>query len=440
MTRVFTTIDELKTPPHSDEAERGVLGSILLDPEAIEKCESIKAECFYDRRHQALYDSFLTMHMAGKYMDALTIGEWLKANNVLDHVGGYDYLVELQDETLVPAHVEHYCDIVIEKWQRRMLIDHAQKAVECAYRGDAVSEVGANLSAGLDAVGNVSASAERTTEQLCADALEMDTKVADGELIGLPLPWIDFQSKTFGIPIRAVTPMAGRDGKGKSRLATFLAEFWVSRGIPILYFAFEDGAERFVSNVAASRGGYDMFTIKREHVPDDFMPNHRKVMSEVSRLPLYVEDYPSTAEEIATIIAKHKRKHGIQGVVIDGFKDMVPTTGENQTSKENHMTAILVRACKRHNLAIIPISHLNKIDDDKWIRKTDITGAGNQFKSARMVLLYQDHIPQKMRDEYGAYGDEIILDATKSSYGGRGLVMLRPELERGRFVEVRKND
>ena len=108
----------LRIPPHSAEAERGVLGSILLDPTgSIDKslARRMRAESFYDRRHQLLFEQLVDMSQANIPMDAVTIGQWLKEHDALDKVGGYDYLVELQDSTLVPAHVEHYCDIVQEK-------------------------------------------------------------------------------------------------------------------------------------------------------------------------------------------------------------------------------------------------------------------------------------------------------------------------------------
>ena len=126
----------LRIPPHSAEAERGVLGSILLDPTgSIDKslARRMRAESFYDRRHQLLFEQLVDMSQANIPMDAVTIGQWLKEHDALDKVGGYDYLVELQDSTLVPAHVEHYCDIVQEKYLRRRLIEKSVETIESAY-------------------------------------------------------------------------------------------------------------------------------------------------------------------------------------------------------------------------------------------------------------------------------------------------------------------
>jgi hypothetical protein len=312
-------------------------------------------------------------------------------------------------------------------------------------RGDDPYDVAGGLMALGEEIDVLSGIGEQTTEAMAEEALALDERIAAGEVIGLPFPWASFQSRTFGIPFKAVVPMGGRDGAKKSRLAQFLAHYWIKSGRPILYFAFEDGRERVLSNMASTEGGYDMFTIKRDYVPPEFMPLHRKMLPLVGKLPLYIEDTPCTAEQMATTVAKFDRQArtdgyegGLQGVVVDGFKDMIHSVGGDENSKVNYMTAYLVRIAKRHNLAVIPISHVNKVDENQWLFKGNITGAGNQFKSARMVMMFQDWLPPKCQAEYGVCEEEIILEASKCSFGTPARVCLKPVLEEGRFEEVHK--
>ena len=140
---------DLKIPPHSEEAERGTLGSILLDHDAIFRCD-ISPDAFYDRRHQTLFAELSEMSNANLPMDAISIGEWLKKRGVLDKVGGYDYLIELQDATLVPSHIKFYADTVKEKKLLRDIIQRSSEATDLAYRGDTdgveiVSKFGADM-------------------------------------------------------------------------------------------------------------------------------------------------------------------------------------------------------------------------------------------------------------------------------------------------------
>lgn len=433
-------MNELRIPPHSEESERGVLGSILLDPiPSILKCQAkyLSAEMFYDRRHQLLYENMMQMYDEGVPMGTLTIGEWLKSNDALERIGGYDYLSQLQDIAVVPAHVESYCDTVIEKHKYRSIIDLCNNTTDRAYREEDPNELIQQLSKSVDFMGSNS----RTAVDVAREAYIIDEKISRGESFGLPFPWHNYQRKTFGIPTKAVTPLAGRDGKGKSRLATYMTHHWIQSGIPVLYLPFEDTSERLLTRLAATHGGYDTFDIRRRQSSTALMDKHADCLNEVSKLPLYMHDRAEKAGKITDIIAYHKNKHDIQGVVIDGFKDIIAAGGENQTSRENMIMAQLVEAAKLYDVSIITISHLTKLEDDHWISKQSIKGSGTQTQSARMVLVFQDSgFPGGMSEKYGDMYENIVLDCQKNNYGGSGIIVLKKDLEHGRFCEVVKEE
>ena len=282
-----------------------------------------------------------------------------------------------------------------------------------------------------------SAKVERTLHDMANDALNIDLKVAKGERVGLPFPFEDFQKRTFGIPLKAVTPLAGRDGKGKSRLAMYLSHYWLQQGIAGLYMPFEDGAERYMTAMAATNGKYDTFDLRRSNVPDTFIKRHTRSMGEVSRLPLVVDDQATTVESIIAKISKAKQKHNIEFVVVDGFKDIVRSAGENAVMQDNHMFSALKRAAHKYDVAILSIHHLTKVEDESWISKRDIKGSGELTQSSRMTLVYQDTMCTPVLDKYGVQAEDcIVLDCQKASYGDKGFVVLRPDLERGSFVEI----
>ena len=128
-------MNELKIIPHSEEAERGVLGSIMLKPDILDGIGLCREE-FYDRRHQELFGQMDDMNRANVGMDAITIAEWLKDKNAIDKCGGYDYLIQIQNGTLVPSHSEHYAKIVTEKAEYRRHIDIGNKLCESAYKSE----------------------------------------------------------------------------------------------------------------------------------------------------------------------------------------------------------------------------------------------------------------------------------------------------------------
>ena len=420
---------EMRIPPHSDEAERAVLGSLLLDPIAcVGKCVSLglRSNHFYDSRNQYLFGSIMDMHSGGVVMDAVTIGEWLKENHELDRVGGYDYLIHLQEETFVPAHLNHYAEIVLEKSRCRAIIDKANIVTDMAYSGEDSFKIAQEMGVSLHAQ-------KEDIFEIAREAEELDRKIARGERVGIPFPWHSLQQKTYGIPKKAVTPLAGRDGCKKSRLVTYMANHWLQMGISGLYFPFEDSKHRFMSNLAASYGQYDMFTIRSGHTSDAFLDRHAECLARVADYPLEINEEDTSIDDVETAILKSDA----EWVVIDGLKDVFSTGGENQTARDNDISAVLNRVARRKDVAIITISHLTKIEDGTWINRFSIRGSGNQNTSGRMVMLLQDAgFPAGMTEKYGDMSENIILQVPKASYGHTGIVVLKPELEHGRFVEV----
>ena len=129
----------LKTSPNSIEAEKGVLGSILLDAQnSIEKClsKNVCPEAFFDPRHKVLFQSFLDMDKEKNPMDAVTIKNWLNDRDLLKVIGGEDYLLLLQDSTIVPSHVESYSDIVMDKFLCRKLIKKSSDVIDSVYNSN----------------------------------------------------------------------------------------------------------------------------------------------------------------------------------------------------------------------------------------------------------------------------------------------------------------
>jgi len=272
--------------------------------------------------------------------------------------------------------------------------------------GDDPFDIAADVMARLEELETIGSSEERTLKQISVDLIALDQKIAAGEPVGLPFPWAELQRRTHGIPFSAVSPLCGRDGQGKSRLATFLAVQWARTGFAGLIFPFEDTELRCLRNASANLGEYDAFSVNNPYVSPTFMGKHIDAafsvnnpyvsptfmgkhidaIGEAVNLPLHICDYSTRIESIVGTIASHKRKYDIDWVIIDGFKDIAASNGENRTQEESRIMRALTSAARKYKVAIIPIMHLNKVADDKWISKQDITGSGDQTKSARNPL------------------------------------------------------
>tara|TARA_R100000479_G_scaffold73706_1_gene35631 strand:- start:1407 stop:2678 length:1272 start_codon:yes stop_codon:yes gene_type:complete len=129
----------IKESPKSLEAERGVLGSILLEPDKIDKLK-LKADDFYSKRHGILWDVLYKMRISNQVIDLITLKEELIKQDLLDHVGGDDYLLSMMDEVGIACHSEHYGRIVKDKTNLRFEEDVYSKALGCIYDGESASD------------------------------------------------------------------------------------------------------------------------------------------------------------------------------------------------------------------------------------------------------------------------------------------------------------
>lgn len=421
------------TAPESEEA---VLAAILSNPgDAVRKCRDrgLPPEAFSDPRNVAVF-AFAVSRPDPDKDDALTLARGMQDARILDAAGGWERLTQIQESPVFGC-VEAHAGIIMSKHRARTISAACRKAAESVEFGEDPDVVASALSHRIE---DTIPSPEATKDQQIDEAMQEMEDTASGKKVFIPFPWRRFQSRTFGLPTGAVTPLLGRDKKGKSRLAMVLAAHWAREGIPTLVFAFEDGRSRYIQGLASTLGQYDSFGVRR-NPGKEYFDKARESMDEMRKLPVHVVDSPMSAERICDCMAMYRRMHGIRAVVIDGFKDIIESKGENRTTAENHMFETVKKGAIRSQCAVLCIEHPHDVDDGVWLAKRNIRGSKQRSHSARMFLVFQDKgIPESIRTAYKLDSTEgiIALDCQEASYGERAVVLLRPELERGRFVEI----
>ena len=429
----------LRVPPHSILVEEELIGAILLNPsEAIPRIISIgvRPEDFYDRRNQALFDALMAMD--SDRLDTVLIAENLKKLDALEKVGGYDRLIELQGLVCVEGHLSYYADIVLEKSRARKLITICSEAIDELYKEKDPDLLSAKVSNELDSVKPAKLD---DMKQSVNEALQEFQDVANGKQLSLPYPYVNFQRRTGGLPLRTISPLLGRDKTGKSRLACSWVVYWALLGIPILVFAFEDGKNRYIQTLAATLGEYDSFGVWQKPSPL-YVQKGERYIKKILELPITVVEEAMTAEQIVARIGQEVRKNGTKGVILDGFKDVIATNGENRTQQENHIFETMKHGALKHNVAILDIEHVSKkAEKGKWIDRGDIRGSNQRLDSSRHFLIYQDSgFSDSLLTEYGLYSDKnyVALHCAANSRGSNAIAVLKPELEKGRFLEIIK--
>ena len=438
----------LRIPPHSEEAERGVLGSILLDPaSAIDKClaKRLGSDSFYDRRHQALFEQMVDMSQANKAMDAITIAEWLKDHNALDKVGGYDYLVQLQDSTLVPAHVEFYCDIVQEKNLYRCLIEHSNEITDSAYKGEEdasllVSQAESSLfelgNHGGDKIPDWKESIKHVFTEINKDPNDIDHGVTTG--------YEGLNERLRGLAKTDMIVLAARPAMGKTSLAMNIAENAAlgklaknKKGVPVGIFSLEMSREQLVRRMLFSNARVSMHAVQKNLTTE----NHMRLTEAVDRLSkanIYIDDTPGLeAVELRSRARRMKSRYGVELIIIDYLQLMnYSKFAKDGRQRETMAISGAIKAmAKELDLPVMVLSQLSRATEgrgDNIPKLSDLRDSGAIEQDADVVLLLY-------RPSYYKHGDErnddnlAVVDVAKFRHGETGDVPMSFIKEYTRF-------
>ena len=441
----------LRIPPYSEEAERGVLGSVLLDPaSALDKCiaKRLSAESFYDRRHQALFEQLVEMGQANVAMDAITIAEWLKSHNALETVGGYDYLVQLQDSTLVPAHVEYYCDIVQEKSLYRRLIEHSNEIIDAAYKGEEdaellVSHAEESLfdlgSHGSDRIPDWKESLNSVFAEIQKDPNEIDHGVTTG--------FAGLNARLRGLAKTDMIVLAARPAMGKTSLAMNIAENAAlgklaknNEGVPVGIFSLEMSREQLVRRMLFSNAKVSMQSVQH-HLTQT---NHMLLADAMDRLrkaKVYIDDTPGLeAVELRSRARRMKSRYGIELIVID-YLQLLNYSKFARDGRQRETMAIsgaIKAMAKELDVPVLVLSQLSRGPEnrnDNIPKLSDLRDSGAIEQDADVVLLLY-------RKSYYDQGDErnadktAYVDVAKFRHGETGRVEMIFDREYTRFADA----
>ena len=415
------------------EAEQGVLGSCLIgnmggggkDSSPIDK--AIDAGCnsswFNLAKHKMVWQAMVDMHVEGKTVDLVTVGSKTK---------DYEVLNDLVDNTPSSTRVEAYLGIARKASRLRELRDIAEVMQDGVARdGASVKDIIAEASHGLTEL--MHNKNQRSLREMMEDNITVMDNAVNGIVSGVPLPWKNFSDRISGIQKGSGCLLIGRDGKGKSGCIAQMLDFWAGEGIPTLAFSMEDVGRRTLLRMAGCREWLSAMSIEKgkskvgERWTQLASYQQQEVRGKLNRYIDWIENKPfwmledkMTVEEVCAKIRHHHRVHGIQAVTIDGFKDITHSKGKSDTECEKHIAGALYETAKDCNIAMVIVTHINKIDEGVPITKANLTGSGAQNKGARQALIFQDAGLPQIIDEH-----TFVLSCTKNNYGAGGSVVLK---------------
>jgi replicative DNA helicase len=396
-----------RLPPHSIEAERGVLGCILLSPndclgECIEKLKPGHL-VFYDLRHQSLFQTLIEMFDEKQAIDLITLPQRLKNKQQMEGVGGLAYLSTLPDAVPSAANLQYYLDIVLEKYLLRKMVQ------TCTGIVGRVFDYEGEVEALLDEVERdvLQISEERVSgatvpiKELVNRAIGKieEYHANQGMLTGLATGFIDFDKMTTGMHEGEMIVVAARPSVGKTSLAMNIAEHVaLEMKVPVGVFSLEMTADQLILRMLCSRARVNLRNVRDGFLAERDFPKLTGAAGKMAGAPLFIDD--SSGLSILQLRAKARRmwqQSGIKLFVIDYLQLLHSTSrrAENRQQEIAEISGGIKALAKELKVPVIVLSQLNreleKRGPDAKPRLSDLRESGAIEQDADLVgLLYRE--------------------------------------------------
>ena len=365
-----TTEAPIKTVPANLEAEQAVLGSLLIDPDAIVKiASSLRASDFYRERHEWIYSALLTLHERREPADFVTLVDELERNEQLESVGGPAYVTELINSTPTAIYVDHYARIVERTATLRRLIGAAGKIAELAY--DESHEVDEVVDRAEQIIFGVSES--RIHRDLTpiltimADVVDQIDFLARNQnrMMGVPTGFVELDKMLGGFQKSDLIIVAGRPGMGKSSLGLSIAQNAARRhDARVAIFSLEMSSEQVVQRLLSVETAIDSHRLRLGQINDEDWPILMEAANTLAATNIFIDDTPgASVMEIRTKARRLYAERGIDLILVDYMQLMSGSSGgrgENRQQEISYISRSLKELARELNVPVIALSQLSR--------------------------------------------------------------------------------
>lgn len=386
-----------RIPPHSDEAEKSVLGAILIDKDAIvEVAEAVKSEMFYNENHGLIFAAMIALYENRDPIDVVTVSDKLKKDKGLTRVGGMTYLSELTNVVPTSANVVKYAALVKETYIKRQMISAASTLGELAF--DESNELATMLDSAERAVfalsqKNIKRSFIPIKEALAESFDRLDElQKLEGGLRGVPTGFPDLDDVLVGLQDSNLIILAARPGVGKTAFATNIAQFVaVEKKIPVGIFSLEMSNLELVDRMLVGQAGIDAWKMKTGNLkPDDF-EKLSEAMGILADSPLFIDDTPG--QSILQMRTKARRLHsevGLKLLVVD-YLQLVVGDGkyDSRVQEVGAISQGLKNLARELRIPVIALSQLSRAVEsrgEKIPQLSDLRESGSIEQDADVVM------------------------------------------------------
>jgi replicative DNA helicase len=442
-----SAVQNIAVPPHNLEAEKSVLGAVLLDERHLHSLlvdEQLRPEHFYREQHGAVFASMLELYEGDNKIDHLTVAEKLRQHGKLDEVGGAAAIDELSGWVPAAGHAREYGRIVHDNAKLRALLTTSYEIQASVLARDAPARE--LVERAERSVLEVATDDRQKKIRSIADILHEETdklhrlSVAKTALTGTPSGFKDLDEKTGGFQPGNLIILAARPSMGKSALVTNMAENAVLAGHAVALFSLEmsesELAQRFVASQARIKGE----DLRRGKVAAERWPKILEACDRLAQAPLYVDDSSDTG--VLEVRAKSRRLHsqvkGGLGLIVIDYLQLMRHEGrvESRVEQVGQISRGLKGLARELNVPVIALSQLSRAveqrgKEDKKPILSDLRESGQIEQDADLVMfIYRDEYYNQDSEREGE-ADIII---AKHRNGPVGEVVLTFQKEYPKFA------
>lgn len=437
-----------KLPPQNTEAEKCLLGCLMLDKEAIVKVvDFIKPEDFYKGAHQDIFGVMVELYEKSNPIDILSVSARLKERNKLDDTGGSAYLTALINTVPTATHVSNYAKIVRQKKILRELISASEEIGLSAF--DESEDVDHLLDKAEKTVFNIGQRALTQSFTAIKDILPETFERLDmlskhhGTLRGVATGFKDLDHKLSGLQKSDLIILAARPGMGKTSLALDIARnVAVHENKPVGLFSLEMGKDQLTDRLIAATGNIDSWHLRTGQLKDDDFARVQHAMGILSEAPIYIDDAGSVnVLQMRAMARRLQANKGLSLLVIDYLQLMQPmnrfASPVQQVTENSRALKILA---KELNVPVLVLSQLSRAVEQRVPqipRLADLRESGAIEQDADVVMfIYREDTYNENSLKPGVA--QILID--KHRNGATGSIELFFDKQRVSFKDLDKSD
>jgi replicative DNA helicase len=433
--------------PHSVEAEQSVIGSMLMDKDAIiAASEIVTADDFYQTQYGIMYETMLELFNAGQPVDLITLQDRLKEKDVPPEVASLDFVREIITTVPTSANVRSYANIVREKAILRKLIKVNEEIANSCYMGKEPLEdiLAATEKSVFDLLQSGNASEFVPMKQVAINVLEKIEAASrsSSPVTGIPTGFIDLDYKTSGLQPSDFILIAARPSMGKTAFVLNLVDHVaVRKQLPCMIFSLEMSKEQLANRLLSMETNVDSQKLRTGNLADSDWDTIVEGINTLGNANLIIDDTPGISiTELRSKCRKMKLEHGLSMVIID-YLQLMSGSGRNRDNRQQEISDIsrsLKALAREMNVPVVALSQLSRACEtrpDHRPMMSDLRESGAIEQDADVVMfLYRDDYYNK--DTETPNIAEVII--AKQRNGPIGTVNLLWQPEYTKFVNLAK--